>query len=174
MIRRIYESIKYRLNPKSELEILKDLGSIYGKNLHLINSHIDYSHAWLVEIGNDVTITHSSILAHDASMKKLLGKSKVGKVVIGDRVFIGWGSIILPNVTIGNDVIVGAGTVICKDIPSDCVVAGNPAKVIGRTSEYLEKHRNNIKTKNIYSRCKTIEEKNRMRNELIYDFGYDD
>lgn len=33
MIRRIYESIKYRLNPKSELEILKDLGLIYGKKL---------------------------------------------------------------------------------------------------------------------------------------------
>ena len=79
IIKRIYNSIKFRLNPKSELEILEEKGLIHGKNFDLINSHIDYGHAWLVEIGDDVTITHSSILAHDASIKKALGKVKVGR-----------------------------------------------------------------------------------------------
>lgn len=174
IIKKIYNVIKYRLNSKSELEILREMGFTYGQNFHLINSHIDYSHAWLVEVGNDVTITHSSILAHDASMKKSLGKSKVGRVIIGDRVFIGWGSIVLPNVVIGNDVIIGAGTVISKNIPDNSVVVGNPARIIGKTSDYLEKHKRNLLEKRVYTGDKTIDEKEKMKNELKDDFGYDD
>lgn len=51
-------------------------------------------------------------------------------VTIGDDVWIGGGSIILPGVTIGNNVVVGAGSVVTKDIPDNVVVAGNPAKII--------------------------------------------
>ena len=36
----------------------------------------------------------------------------------------------MPNITIGNHVIVAAGSVVTKDVPSNCIVAGNPAKVI--------------------------------------------
>ncbi|WP_195986765.1 acyltransferase [Clostridium sp. D53t1_180928_C8] len=177
ILKRIYYGIKYRLNTKTELQILKEKGLKYGNNFNLINSHIDYGHAWLVEIGDDVTITHSSILAHDASMKKSLGKSKVGKVKIGNRVFIGWNSIILPNVKIGNDVIVGAGTVISKDIPSNSVVVGNPARIIGDTKSYLDKHKRYLKEKRVYdtySDDKTQEQKDIMIRELENDFGYDD
>lgn len=51
-------------------------------------------------------------------------------VKIGDDVWIGGGAIILPDVTIGNNVIVGAGSVVTKDVPSNVIVAGNPAKII--------------------------------------------
>lgn len=53
-----------------------------------------------------MTITNSTILAHDASIKKDLGYSIVGNVKIGIRVFIGWGSIVLCGVTIGDDVVI--------------------------------------------------------------------
>ena len=49
---------------------------------------------------------------------------------IGDRCFIATRSIILPGVRIGNECIVGAGAVVTKDVPNNCIVAGNPAKVI--------------------------------------------
>lgn len=51
-------------------------------------------------------------------------------VVIGDNVWIGGGSVILPGVKIGNNVVIGAGSVVTKDIPDNVVAFGNPCKVI--------------------------------------------
>lgn len=51
-------------------------------------------------------------------------------IVIGDDVWIGANSVILPGVTLGSHVIVAAGAVVTKDIPDNCVVAGVPARVI--------------------------------------------
>lgn len=51
-------------------------------------------------------------------------------IKIGDNVWIGGGAIICPGVTIGNNVTVGAGAVVTKDVPSNVVVAGNPARII--------------------------------------------
>lgn len=52
------------------------------------------------------------------------------EIVIGDDVLIGANSIILKGVHIGARSVVGAGSVVTKDVPEDCIVAGNPAKVI--------------------------------------------
>jgi maltose O-acetyltransferase len=181
MIKRIFTSIKVRINnrinPKSEKEILKERGLKFGENFNFFNSHIDYGHCWLVEIGNDVTITNSTILAHDASTKMTFGKSKIGKVKIGDRVFIGYNSVILCNVRIGNDVIVAAGSIVTKDIPENCVVAGNPANIIGKTSNYMEKHKEFMKNKHVYDTYwpyKSKEQIDLISKELEYDFGYDE
>jgi len=51
-------------------------------------------------------------------------------VTIGDDVFIGANSIILKGVTIGDRAIIGAGSVVTRDVPADCIAAGNPAVVI--------------------------------------------
>lgn len=63
----------------------------------------------------------------------------VGKIVIGDNVFIGHGAIVLRDVTIGSNVVVAAGSVVVKDIPDNCVVGGVPAKVIGETRALVDK-----------------------------------
>jgi acetyltransferase-like isoleucine patch superfamily enzyme len=64
------------------------------------------------------------ILTHDYC------RSLHKKTHIGKNCFIGARSIILPGVSIGDHVIVGAGSVITKDVKSNCIVAGNPAKII--------------------------------------------
>ncbi len=50
-------------------------------------------------------------------------------VVIGDNVWIGGNSVIVPGVTIGNNVVVAAGSIVVNDIPDNVVVGGNPAKL---------------------------------------------
>ena len=50
-------------------------------------------------------------------------------VIIGDNVWIGGNSVILPGVTIGNNVTIGAGSVVTKDIPDDVLAFGNPCQV---------------------------------------------
>lgn len=49
---------------------------------------------------------------------------------IGCRCFIGANAIIMCGVRIGDEVVVGSGAIVTKDVPSNCVVAGNPARII--------------------------------------------
>ena len=59
-----------------------------------------------------------------------LGYGKKGLPVIGDNVSLGASVIIIGSVRIGNNVTVGAGSVVVSDVPSNCVIAGNPARII--------------------------------------------
>ena len=54
----------------------------------------------------------------------------MAKVTIGNDVWIGMRSIIMPGVTIGNGAVIGAGAVVTKDVPDYAIVGGVPAKVI--------------------------------------------
>lgn len=56
-------------------------------------------------------------------------------VSLGRDVWIGGGAILLPGVTVGDNAVVDAGSVVVKDVPADCVVVGNPAKVIRKITE---------------------------------------
>lgn len=108
---------------------------------------IDTTRPWLISIGNDVKITKGvTILTHgyDWSVLKgvygdVLGSS--GGVSIGNNVFIGMQATILKGVHIGNNVIIGANSLVNKDIPDNCVAAGNPCKVIMSLEEYHEKRK---------------------------------
>ena len=56
-------------------------------------------------------------------------------ISIGDNVWIGGNTCILPGVTIANNVVIGAGSVVTKDIPDNVIAAGNPCKIIREITE---------------------------------------
>jgi len=146
ILRSTMRKIYSRVFPRSPLKKLIKTGLIVGKNFSMQEGVIiDGSHTWHIDIGDDVTLAHRvHILAHDASTKKHLSYTRIGKVKIGNRVFVGAGSIILPGVTIGNDVIVGAGSIVTRDIADGHVAAGNPARVLCTLEEFLDRRRNEM------------------------------
>lgn len=177
MIKKIIIKIKKKLKLTDDIKEYRKQGVTIGNNCNIYNSYLDPGHAYLIEIGNNVTITNSTILTHDASTQIYLKKSKVGKVIIEDNTFIGWGSIILPNTRIGKNCIIGAGSVVTKDIPDNSVASGSPAKVIGSTDDFINKHKSNLKEKPVFNtnwRRKTAEEKNKEREQLKNTYGYDE
>ena len=160
----------------NSIEYLRSRGVKIGEDVNFINTTIDFGHGFLVSIGNKVTLTGVTVLAHDASTQIPFGLTKVGKVTIGDEVYVGHGTIILPNVRIGNRVVVGAGSVVTKDIPDNSVAAGNPARVIGSYDDFLKKHAAQMQERPVYHTmwtAKTREEKEQMRRELEDGAGYD-
>src|SRR5690606_40459831 len=62
-----------------------------------------------------------------------------GKIIIRNNVYIGNNCMIMPGVTIGSDVIIGAASVVTKSVPDGKIVAGNPARVVGDTIDFVDK-----------------------------------
>lgn len=157
---------------------LRDRGMTIGENCHIYTNQIDFPHAYLISVGNNVTISNARILTHDGSTKKILGYSRVGRVDIGNDVFIGAGAIILPNVKIGSRVIVGAGAVVSRDIPDNSVVVGNPARVVGTYDAFVEKNTalmEKVPIQKTHYSVKTAEEKQQMKEALAESgWGFDE
>lgn len=178
----IIKELLYRIRGEYTTEKLISMGMKVGKNFGRLNGVIlDPSHCWLIEIGDNVTLApRVHILCHDASTKQFLNYTKIGKVKIGDNVFIGAESVVLPNVTIGSNVIIGANSTVTKDIPDGVVAAGNPAKVICSLEEYLERHKKQMEEVPVYGEDYTLrgdlteEKKIQMIQELENRIGYVD
>jgi len=113
----------------------RKIGVKVGENCRLYTTSFG-SEPFLVTIGNKVTVTAGvSFITHDGSawlMEDSGGRRYLYQPIkIGNSVFIGVNSIILPGVNIEDFVIVAAGSVVTKSVPSGSVVAGVPAKIIG-------------------------------------------
>lgn len=144
VLTRIGRTLSYygdRQTLDQRLEALRAAGATIGQRVVLYDTLIDPVHTALVTIGNDCTLTGATVLCHDDSLVLFEGVSKAAPVIIGSRVFIGRGAIVLAGVTIGSDVIVGAGSVVTRDVPFGHVVAGNPARVVRTLAEHLELQR---------------------------------
>jgi len=106
------------------------------------NAYLDPGHPWLITIGEDSGLSPAVfVMVHDASMKHHMGHTRIARVVIGDRVFVGVGAIILPGTRVGDDSIIGAGAVVRGDIPAGSMVVGNPAKVVSDVKSVADWHR---------------------------------
>jgi maltose O-acetyltransferase len=158
------------------LWIMKRRGLKVGKNLFLGGSYLDLGLLHLITIGDNVTLAgRVTVLAHDASTNNWLHRSKIGKVVIGNRVFIGYGSIVLPGVTIGDDAVIGAGSVVTEDVPGRQVFVGNPAKYLCTLDEFLERKKKELDTFPVFGQeyLKLNKKKRREMLERMKDgWGY--
>jgi len=178
----IYRFIKKNLlhvDMRSQIEIAETNGFKHGERCAFMGEVIiDPGHCWLIEVGNDVTLApRVHILAHDASTKRQLGYTRIAEVKIGNNVFIGAGSIILPGVHIGDDVIIGAGSIVSRDIPSNSVAVGNPCKVISSYTDYMARKKREMTPKNTFDEGYIIgtiseEKKAEMKKKLKKGPGF--
>lgn len=120
----------------------------FGYNIHVGDNFIcNYDNVILdicpVTIGNHVMLApHVQIYAayhslDPRSRAKFVGMGK--PVTIGNDVWVGGGSVILPGVTLGNNVVVGANSTVTKSFGDNLIIAGNPARVIRENPYKSEK-----------------------------------
>ena len=116
----------------------------FGKNISLGNDlYINFGCTMLdcgqISIGNNTLLGPNVSLYsanHSLDAEERIAGALIPKpITIGNRVWIGGGSIVLGGVTIGDDSVIGAGSVVTKDIPSGVIAAGNPCRVIRRITE---------------------------------------
>lgn len=109
-----------------------------------IASHFWSSEGYLIEIGSCCQITTGvKFLTHGGGhilRDHIPDYDSFGKIKIGDYVYIGANSLIMPGVTIGNNVLIAAGSVVTKSVRPRSVVAGNPANIICTIDEYKDKN----------------------------------
>ncbi len=151
--RKIIHKIHYHLRPGDAVKIARKIGVRFtsepgNERCRILENPLNVfgSEPYLVTLGEHVEITSGvRFIPHDGAVWCLRNDERffdldiMTPIRVGNNVFFGNNSIILPGVTIGDNVIVGAGSVVTKDIPSDCVVAGVPAKVIRSLKEYGDK-----------------------------------
>ncbi len=91
-----------------------------------------------IEIGKNVRIGPSvKIISANHDILNFNAHILNSPIIIGDNCWIGAGAIILPGVHLGNHVIVGAGSVVTKTFPDNCMIGGNPAKIIKMVPNYI-------------------------------------
>lgn len=176
------KELLYRIRGEYTTEKLISMGMKVGQDFGRLHGVIlDPSHCWLIEIGDHVTMApRVHILCHDASTKRYLNYTKIGRVTIGNNVFIGAESVVLPGVTIGSNVIIGANSTVTHDIPDNSVAAGSPARVICTLEEYLAKEKQRMAVSPCYGEEYTLrkdvpmEMRVKQKEELKGKIGYID
>lgn len=132
--------LKIRSDP---VAYARGLGVTVGKDARLLAIHPGTfgTEPYLISLGDHVTITaRVQFITHDGGVWVFRDKEPdidvVGPITIGNNVFIGFGTILMPNIRIGSNVVIGAGSVVTRDIPDNCVALGAPARVYCSIEEY--------------------------------------
>jgi maltose O-acetyltransferase len=132
LLKKLLDEFRYSFR----LYFFRASGVKIGKDCFISpQAYIDKNNPGLIEIGDNCMITRGCIILSHTD-EKMGGKRKIGtgisnlgKVMIGNNVFIGVNTVIMPGITIGDNVIIGAMSLVNSDIPSDSIAYGIPAKV---------------------------------------------
>jgi len=129
-----------RLTVHGNAEIFHGTLVLVSDNAHLEmghNSYINFNSTVIcydhIIIGSDCAISWNTNMLDGNAHELVVGevaRARTRPVVIGDKVWIGTGAIILSGVTVGDGAVVAAGSVVTADVPGQTVVAGNPARVV--------------------------------------------
>lgn len=135
--------IKYS-TPGLRIQIARSFGAKIGDGCIIYSVNFGTT-PFLISIGNHVLIASNvALINHDGAHWVLKKDNQFtgtifGPIIIRDNCYIGYGSIILPNVEIGPNSIIGAGSIVTKNVPPNMVFAGNPARPISSIDQYLER-----------------------------------
>lgn len=176
----VFKKLNAKTSGKRYTEYLRGKGMCIGDHTAILaprHTYFDEGRAEFISIGSGCVICkNTTFIAHDYSWSVLRKKYRVilptggGTISIGNNVFIGEGATVLRNVNIGDNVIIGAGSIVTKDIPSDCVAAGNPAAVIMSLYEYRSKREAALLSEAkrnavyLYNKYKVIPNEIKMKN----------
>lgn len=137
-------------SPMKRAEYMKRKGVFHamGKRVMITSRKIPL-YSKLISIGNNVWMASGvEFITHDVTHYMLNGlddnikyTEKIGCIEIGNNVFIGADAKILYDVKIGDNVVIAAGALVNKDVPSNSVVGGVPAKVISSFDSFVEKRK---------------------------------
>lgn len=140
-----------RTSPKRYINHLRKVGVTIGNNIEfhgkLNTISIDITRPSLVTIGSNISFNgYFNLITHDWGsyvLREVYNDfiPSSGRVTIGNNVVFGRNVTILKNVIIGDNCIIGNGSVVTKDIPSNSVAVGSPAKVVSTLDEYYKKRK---------------------------------
>jgi acetyltransferase-like isoleucine patch superfamily enzyme len=125
----------FRIHSGAHLIVMDNARLILGSGY--INRNCKIRCLSEIKIGHDVAISEN-VSIWDSDMHEVIKKDNImtKPISIGNHVWIGTNAIILKGVNIGNNSIIAAGSIVNKDVPENCLVAGNPAKVIKENIEW--------------------------------------
>ncbi len=151
MFRRLIEFYYLKIK-KDYISYSKKIGVNIGKNCRILSNPrvIFGTEPWLIKIGDHVSLSPGATFLNPEGAiwvargieKKYEDLDFFAPIIIGNNVFIGMNSVIMPGVHIGNNVVVAAHSVVTRDVESNTVVGGVPAKVIRKTGDYIERFSN--------------------------------
>lgn len=134
------------LSVQGQVEFMRGTKVVVSENAHLEVGDHSYVHCNStvtcfehISIGRDCAISwNTNILdgnSHDLTVDGV-ARPWSAPIAIADKVWIGAGAVVLSGLSIGSGAVVGAGSVVTKDVPERTVVAGNPARVIGKNADW--------------------------------------
>ena len=174
MLRKIFKKIYFTtLSKLNHTKFAHKIGVNMGENVHIYGDpmHMFGTEPWCITLGNNVHITREVLfVTHDGGtllFRHLIPDLEItAPITVGNDVYIGVRSIILPGVNIGNNCIIAAGSVVTKDVPDNSVVGGIPAKYIKSSTEYLE----GIKKKSLHlGHLKSKEKDDALKKHFQYN-----
>lgn len=144
----------HRVYMSGYVRLLKMYGMTFTGTPRYIGARVVFDDIDLISLGERVVISdHCHFLTHDYSLtttlisQNLKPKTDVSiysKIIIGNNVFIGKKTIVMPNSSIGDNVIVGAGSVVRGKLQSNSIYAGNPCIRIRSIDEHYNKLRKKL------------------------------